>query len=456
MIAEVLESPRRKRSPAFGSSSRAERRLPIGWRLGLLILPVIFCLAHLTFGANQPAAALWFTAILGLSLVVVLASPLRRGLHDLRPTLPLAILFLAVVGAALWSLTPYTPGGAHPLYGWAGVGSGAASIDRGATVIEIVKLLGLAAAFVVGALQGGNRTRGQSTIEGLVWAGGVYAAVSLVTFLAGAQVAQGGGRLSGGFLSFNNGATVFGILVVLSLSVFLRAWKRTEGLSVSKRLTKTAVSLSCLSLTSVCLILTASRMGLVATAVALVVLLLWETASSRKGRAPVAIGAVLLLGVGVVLMFSGNDLLWTRVGGIDADVDVRGQILSAHWQAFLASPLFGYGLGSFDAINTQIMSGETVANLWVIRATHNVYLQWLEEAGIIGAVPMFLLVGIILTVAFVRSLGGQGKGLQRGLVCASLVVLVHGLTDYALQVPSIAGFWAFLLGIGYAFGQGRG
>jgi hypothetical protein len=59
-------------------------------------------------------------------------------------------------------------------------------------------------------------------------------------------------------------------------------------------------------------------------------------------------------------------------------------------------------------------------------------------------------------VAFARGLGGQGKGLQRGLACASLVVLVHGITDYALQVPSIAGFWAFLLGIGFAFGQGRG
>jgi O-antigen ligase len=424
MTAEVLESPRRKRSPAFGSSSRTERRLPMGWRVGLLALPVIFCVAHLTFGANQPAAALWFTAILGLALMVTLATPLRRGLFD--------------------------------LYEWASTEVGAASIDRGATVVEIVKLVGLAAAFGVGALQGVSRSRGQATLEGIIWAGGVYAAISLVTFLAGVQVAQGGGRLSGGFLSFNSGATVFGVLLVLSLAVFLRAWKRTDGLGFSKRLTRTAVPLSCLSLCAVCLILTASRMGLVATAVALVILLLWETASSRKGRLPVWIGALLLLAVGAVLTFSGNDLLWTRVGGIDADVDVRGQVFTVHWQAFLASPLFGYGLGTFDAINNQIMTSETVGNLWVIRATHNVYLQWLEEAGIVGSVPMFLLVGLVLVLSVGRALGGKGKGLQRGLVCASMVVLVHGLTDYALQVPSISGFWAFLLGLGFAFGQGRG
>lgn len=456
MTAEAIDSPRRKRPSAFGSSARTERRVPLGWRVGLLTLPVIFCLAHLMFGANQPAAALWFTAILGLALIVALGSPLRLGLFDLAPAWPLVALLFAVIGVALWSLTPFTPGGPHPLYVWAGTDVRTASIDRGATAVEIAKLLGLAAAFGVGALQGVSRGRGQATLEGIVWAGGVYAAISLVTFLAGAQVAQGGGRLSGGFLSFNSGATVLGVLVVLSLAVFLRAWKRTDGLSSSKRLIKTAVPLSCLSLCTVCLILTASRMGLVATAIALVVFLLWETASSPNGRVPIWIGTVLLLAVGGVLTFSGNDLIWTRVGGIDADVDVRGQIFSAHWQAFLTSPLFGYGLGTFDAINTQIMTGETVGNLWSIRATHNVYLQWLEEAGIVGAVPMFLLVGLALVLSVGRAIGGKGKGLQRGLVCASLVVLVHGLTDYALQVPSIAGFWAFLLGLGFAFGQGRG
>ncbi|WP_029415027.1 O-antigen ligase family protein [Brevundimonas bacteroides] len=455
MTAEVIDHPRRKRSTAFGASSKAERRQPLRWRLGLLVLPTLFCLAHLSFGVNQPAAALWFSAILGLSLVVALASPLRRGLHDVGPVWELAILFFAVLGAAVWSLTPYTPGGVHPLYTWAGIEGGAASIDTGATVVEIVKLLGLAAVFTVGTLHGLQRGRAQATLEAIVWTGGAYAAVSLVTFLAGVQIAEGA-RLSGGLLSANNGATVFGILAVLSLSVFLRAWSRTEGLGVSKRLTKTAVPLSCMALCTVCLILTASRMGLVATVVALMALLLWETASSRKGRVPIWLGAGLLIGVGTVLTLSGNDLLWIRVGGIDADILLRGQIFAAHWQAFLASPLFGYGLGSFDAINTQIMTGETIGSLWSIRATHNVYLQWLEEAGLVGALPMFLLIAVVLVFSLARALGGKGRGLQRGVVCASLVVLVHGLTDYALQVPSIAGFWTFLLGLGFAFGQGRG
>jgi O-antigen ligase len=285
--------------------------------------------------------------------------------------------------------------------------------------------------------------------------GGLYAAVSLLTFVAGLQVAPGG-RLTGGFLSANSGATVFGILLVLGLALFLRAWKRTIGHGVSRRLTAAAAPLACLALFAACLLLTASRMGLVATLFALAVLLFGEMASSGRARAPVMAAVALLLGLGVVLAFSGNDLLWTRVGGIDGAVDVRGQIFSAHWAAFIDSPLFGYGLGSFDAINSQIMTGETYRSLWSIRATHNVYLQWLQEAGLAGAVPMFALVGLVLVVSILRAVGGRGRTLHLGLVCASLVVLVHGLTDYGLQVPSIAAFWAFLLGLQLTYGQGRG
>jgi O-antigen ligase len=456
MTAPAVERRRRRRSSSgFGPTGQARARLPIGWRFGLMVLPAVLAIAHLMFGANHPAAALWLTAVLSLALAVVLITPLRLGLHDLTPALPLGGLFLLVLAAALWSLTPWTPEGPHPLWVWAGVTPGAATIDRSATLVEIAKLLGLAAVFVIGALQGIRRDRARATLEAVVWTGGLYAAISLLTFLAGVQVAQLGGRLSGGFLSANSGATVFGVLTVLGLALFLKTWARTAGQGISRRLTDAAVPLASLLLCAVCLLLTASRMGLVATAFALAAFLLWELAGGGRGRVPVLVGVALLIGLGTLLTFGGNDLVWTRVGGIDGDVDVRAQIFAAHWAAFVDSPLFGYGLGSFDATNTQIMTAESFRNLWIIRATHNVYLQWLQEAGLVGAVPMFLLIGLVLLVSVLRASGGRDRTLQAGLICASLVVLVHGLTDYALQVPSIAAVWAFLLGLGLTWGQGR-
>lgn len=419
-----------------------------------MVVPVVLCLAHLGFGANSLAASLWLTALMGIALCVALAGPWRRGLHDVSPIWPLAGLFGLTIGLALWSLTPWSAGGAHPVWAWAGVSPGSLTVDRSGTWVEIVKLLGLGAVFVVGALQGVRKDRATATVEGIVWVGGVWSAISLLMFLSGTQVAQGG-RLTGGFLSGNSAATVFGMLTVLALALFLKEWRRSMGARSSDRLTELSGPIVCLALSAVCLLLTASRMGVVATLAALVVLLVWELLAEPKGRLSIAVAGAVLLVVGGVLFLAGNTLIWTRVAGIDADVDVRGEIFGAHWEAFLASPLFGYGLGSFDAINQQIMTAGNARELWSIGAVHNVYLQWLQEAGMIGAAAMFALIGAVSIAALVRSVG-RGRGLQHGLVCAGLVVLVHGLSDYALQAPSIAAFWAFLLGLQFAFGEGRG
>ena len=44
---------------------------------------------------------------------------------------------------------------------------------------------------------------------------------------------------------------------------------------------------------------------------------------------------------------------------------------------------------------------------------------------------------------------------MRGVVAASLVILAHSLTDYALEEPAIAAFWCFLLGVGWAVSQSQ-
>lgn len=444
----------RRRSKTFGATSARSRGPSLRLRLALALVPALFALAHLTFGANQLPAALWWTAILGLALTIALATSLRRDLHDVSGLAVPAGLFALVLAAALWSLTPWGPGGPHPIWAWAGVAPRALTLDLSATLIEIVKLVGLAAAFGLGVLQGVRRDRARATLEVVVWIGGVYALVSLLTFLAGVQIFQGG-RLSGGFMSANSGGTVFGLLTVLGLALLLQAWRKQSALGLSRRLTAVAVPLACVILSIVCLLLTASRMGLVATLVATSLLLGWELAKASQGRGVISLVVAVMVIIAGVLVSSGNDLVWMRVEGLDADVEIRGEIFQSHWTAFLASPLFGSGLGGFDATNLQIMTAETAYELWSIRAVHNVYLQWLGEAGLVGAVPMFALIAWVTAVALFRSGDGRSRTLQHGLVCANLVVLIHGLTDYALQVPSIAAFWAFLLGLQFAFGQGR-
>jgi hypothetical protein len=78
-------------------------------------------------------------------------------------------------------------------------------------------------------------------------------------------------------------------------------------------------------------------------------------------------------------------------------------------------------------------------------------LQWFEETGLIGAVPMFAATGwalFLIVRGAVRRHSNRSKLILRGLFAASVVVLVHGWSDFALQVPAIAALWTLLLGCG--------
>jgi O-antigen ligase len=385
---------------------------------------------------------------------VALAFPgVRRGLHDISPLTPLAVLFGLTLAVALWSFTDLAPGGAHPIWAWAGIDKGSITVNPPATLFEIAKLLGLGCIFLVGCLQSARMSWARATVRVILLVGAVYGLISLLSFVSGAQILKDG-RLSGGFLSSNSGATVFGMLTVMGLAALLRDWRQTRGLDPASTLGKVALAIACVLMSATCLLLTASRMGLVATLIGALVLMLWELFDAKRDRMPLLIAGGVLGAVALFLAIGGNDLLWDRMQTVGADQITRGDIFVSHWKAFTDSPLFGYGLGSFSDINSQITTEQNYPALWTIRAVHNVYLQWLEEAGVVGALPMFLLIAVILVAAVWRTFKlRKGQTLLRGLIAASVVVLVHGTVDYGLQVPSIAAFWAFLLGCQFSFGR---
>jgi len=433
---------------------RARASAETRWRrLALAVAPGALYLTHLATGANQTAMAQGFSLALALTLCVVLSRPrVRDELAELGFVWPLLGLFATVLAVALVTLHWPASRASASVWKLAGL-PGVLSINRSATWLEMVKLGGLACIFGVGCVHGARGERARTTIEWIVLLGGVYAALSIAFFLAGLQVR---GRLSGGFLSANSGATVFGMLAVITTAFLLRQLRRTARLDQEDRLRKLATPAGSLLFIAICLVLTASRMGLTATGVSILVLLAWDFASQRKIRIVIRPRDLALVVAALAIVAVASTPMWTRVDALDSDAAIRGQIFSTHWRAFLASPVFGHGLGSFNDVNSQALTTENYSVLWSIRAAHNVYIQWLEEAGVAGALPMLALVATITLVSvFHVARMRSGQTLARGLVASSVVVLLHGATDYALQVPSIAAFWAFLLGLQFAFTQWR-
>lgn len=424
-------------------------------RLGLLgaVPALIFC-AHFFYGATLDLPALVMFAILSAVLVIALAVPsTRTEVERLKPGSLLLGLFAAVLIIAALTLTPTVPGGPLPIWEWAGLPP-AATLNRSATIIEIVKLLGLASVFILGCILGARGERARSVLAALLALGGVYAVVSLVLFLGGGQIAAGTNRLAGGFFSANIAGTQFGVLTTLAMAWLVRGWNQTSRDAVITRIVDLAPVIALLLLFIACLLLTASRAAIVATVVATALFLGWAALDNRASKWPLMIGGGIILLCAVLFVAQGNTLFADRFGGLAGGDATREAVAVAHWKAFLASPLFGYGLGSYPEVNNQIMTASNASALAVSVVQHNAYLQWLEEAGIVGAIPMFALIAVILgSTAWRAFQRKRNRTLIVGLLSASVVVLLHASVDVSLNTPSFEAFWTLLLGIGFALSQ---
>lgn len=419
------------------------------------VVPALILIAHFFFGAALDLPALTMFAVLSLVLAVALAAPVARGdLARMTPLWGLALPFAAVLAAAGLSLTPLAPGGPHPMWEWAGLPP-ASTLNRSATIVEVVKLLGLAAVFILGCLMGARSERARAALVVLLGLGAIYATISLAVFLAGLQP-TGFARLTGGFYSANIAATQFGVLLVLTTAWLVRQWSRTGRMPVATRIGELTPALALILLFTVCLLLTASRAGIAATMLALALFLGWAALDNKRSRWALMAGGGFVILCVVVLIVQGNGLFADRYGDLPAGDTTRAAVAQAHWRAFLDSPLMGYGLGSYAQVNNQIMTTANAEALAASVVQHNAYLQWLEEAGLIGAVPMFGLIAAILGVTAWRAWRRpRNRVLVVGLLAVSVLVLLHAAVDVSLNTPSFEAFWTLLLGFGFALSQAR-
>ncbi|CAN5416262.1 hypothetical protein BH10PSE2_BH10PSE2_09960 [soil metagenome] len=418
--------------------------------------PAVLFAANFLFGAYLPIPSLVLVALAALGLATACAFPsVRNDLGSLRSIWPAGVMFAITIGVALWSLTPWVPDGPHPLWAWAGL-PGAATLNTSATILEIIRLCGLACFFTIGCILGVASDRARETIRIILILGAVYAGLSLVSFLTGAQLGHRTGRLLGGFYSPNTAGTLLGVLTLLSIAWILHRWRKSEGAKQADRIAVLAPLIAIGAVLIATLLLTASRAAIGATALALVILLLTEAIANRRSRLPLLLaGAGLLASIGAFAVL-GNSLILDRFNAMDLARDDRMVIFQSHWRAFLASPLMGYGLGTYPEVNNMVMTADTFGPLSATIVLHNSYLQWLEEAGVIGATPMFLLIAWIVGCTLWRTIGNsRNLTLLIGLLLATMVVLIHAAVDVSLHIPTFAAFWALLLGLGFALSQAR-
>ncbi|MBU4433789.1 MAG: O-antigen ligase family protein [Alphaproteobacteria bacterium] len=444
-----IDAPGRPAVKAAARSSRgAVRRLLWSERAAMGVLLALVFLAVIAFGASEISTACLFSGIYAAFLVGLLTTCgwARRDLARLRGVKIQTSLFLLLLLAVLWPLGPWGPGGAHPVWSYVPGSLGALTVDRSALLLNVAQLLGLACLFAAARVIGASEARGRWLLRGAVLTIGVYAALAFLDHV-GLRRSQ---RLVATLLSPNSAATVFGGGLLLTVAALINRVRRQRGLVMLRRGDLQAVAfLASAGVLATALLLTASRAGLAATLVGLGLLLVWEAIAQRQRLRVVAgLGAVaLVLAIGALSLRS-TELVAERLGNTEQDLSVRAAIFAPHWEAFETSPWFGFGLGSFPTVNQLVATQDNLRVLFDIRAVHNLYLQWLEEGGVIGAGLMALL---FATLIWPILRGGLREGAiatwARATACAAVVFLLHGVTDFALQAPAIQALAALILGV---------
>lgn len=435
------------------SKSEAEprgggRRLELSEQLWAVALLGLVFLAVMAFGASDVGVAALFSCLYAAFLVLLLATSAwaRRDLRRLKDWKVSAILFAVLMAAVLWPLTPWGPDGPHPAWSYLPEVAGSLTLDRSALVLNVIGFLGLACLFVTGRIMGLSEARARWFLRAAVFAVAAYAAAA---FLDQVSVRRAT-RLAATLLSPNSAATVLGGGLLLSFGLVTHRLRRSGGL-ISLRNPDLMMVLAVIASAAlaVALLLTASRGGIAAVLVGGAFFLIWETLSQRhRARASVILGSVAAILLIAALTLRSVDGLAERLSVAGRDADLRATISAIHWEAFRATPWSGFGLGAFPTVNQLVMTRESLPVLFEVRAVHNLYLQWLEEGGVVGSIAMLAL---FLWLAWPILKGGfrtDTAGIWcRATLCAAVAFLLHGITDFALQVPAIQALATLILGV---------
>ena len=426
-------------------------RAEIAIVVALAIMPVVF---HWLYGALVSEIALLLVAAIAVMLGAIVAVPrLRQDLPKPRDLAPAAAFFIAVLAIAAWSLTPNSGWAPASANAWSLVGRRAmGTLDCSATLIESVKLAGLAGAFVAAAAVGHDRKRLDLALRLIVYFGAAFALLSILLSSADAIYATQGRRVEARFLNPNTAGVVFGALALVAAAMI---WRRLSRGGARRLPVSLALDVACFAVLLSALLSTLSRGALAATLCAAAILAAWEVAASRRSRGswpPLRFTSALAwcLVVAAIVGWAFLDRVGPHLFEIEDDVRTRSLTAAVHWRAIGAAPWFGFGLGTFETVNTLLFTPDTFPLLWNIRAAQNVYIQWLEQAGWVGSLCMFAcLAAVVVGPLRLAWRGGPAAWRARALIAVDIVLVLHGIVDFSLETYSVAVFWALLLGLNF-------
>jgi O-antigen ligase len=411
------------------------------------------------FGAAATSSAMfWLSAQMACAGVALIIStddpPLYRGRW-------LACMVVAFGLLTAWSALPL----AHPIL--SADGERVSPLDTYGLGVELAKLAGFGALFLCGYIQGSNRAAGKTLFTLLLRFGGIYAIWAILAFSAHPEFVHGLpkqlhlDRLTGSFFSANTAGALFGALACGGGIRVLRDARYLIVDLVERGRAPTTVwlpilidGLAVIGLWSA-LLLTLSRTAIMASTVVLIVfgaLEAWTAVRSlSRGVSRSRLMLAAAIAGGVVIASVASARLVEKFAALQTDISSRLDIAATFVPLLPHVPIFGYGLGGFATLNGHAITAETAPALWNLGAAHNIALQWWLEAGLAGLLLGVIVIGLIVGRLVWRYSRKDSQRWRGGVALAMvLVLLLHSLADFPLQIDGIAALCALVMGLGCA------
>jgi len=326
----------------------------------------------------------------------------------------------------------------------------------------ILLLALLASALTVAELARERATAARLTAAVLVSCG-AQAAFGAWQWSAGPQVLYGSrhelvSMPFGSYVNHNHFAGLVEMGTLLAAGLTLGLVKRKGGASPAAL----AAGGLTLALTAAHLA-SQSRGGFLALVVGALVILPALEMSTRSGdrttRARLAsrVGALafasaLLLGFGWLAVSPAARLRFATLtaGRADSSGSYRLDVAAATLRLAASRPLLGSGIGAFDDALPPFKRSQGS-----VRVTHaeSDVLEWLAEAGVVGALAALWLGAVLFTAFRKRAQPGRDplrRSLAVGAFAGAATLLVHALVDFNFRIPANALVWSVLVGLAVA------
>ncbi|NND58419.1 MAG: O-antigen ligase family protein [Xanthomonadales bacterium] len=440
-------------------------------RLVLLLLMLVVVLSPLPLGSNREWS--WTLCALLVSLITLLwvvtrswrGGEVQRVMHPAIPLLFLAACAWVVVQASAWA--PQSWG--HPLWGQAAAVlgielPGLVSLSAEDSWTALLRLLSYALVFFLAFQLGRERSRAHAMMLWLATAGVVYALFGLVVFWSGESpewLFRGEvllPDLRSTFINRNHFATWQGLTLLCAIVLlYMRIAKsRTRPYAmptdragtVEQFILEAWLPLTIVLLMVTALLLTHSRGGFVSALAGTIVLLMLldSHSATKKLSLRVVVGAALA--VCTLAFYMSSEVLLDRIDRTDITNEERVIVFENIQHGIGENPVLGFGYGTFaDSFRLY----DRIESPVHYDRAHNTWLENLFELGIPAALALFLAIGGLALTCLkgVRQRHRDWAFPALG-VAASVLVGVHALVDFSLQLPAVAILYACVMGVACA------